>query len=93
MVEDKYLRCGAPARTLVKHKGRDEGPYWMCDACASHNIQNRNGEDVTPESERVHTYTDVCIGIGSGSGYRIDDRFMSEVYVLLSKLERQSKRE
>jgi hypothetical protein len=51
MVGDRYLRCGAPAKTLVQPRGRTEGPYWMCDACASHNIHNRNCEDVTPKED------------------------------------------
>ena len=52
MIGDSYLRCGAPAEILVQHKGRTEGPYWMCPLCAWHNIRNRNGADITPnESE------------------------------------------
>ena len=49
MIGDRYLRCGAPARTLVQPRGRAEGPYWMCAPCADHNIRNRNCEDVTPK--------------------------------------------
>jgi len=47
-----YIRCGNPAKILVKHVGRNEGPYWMCDPCASHNIHNRGGQDITA-SERI----------------------------------------
>jgi hypothetical protein len=90
MVGSQYLRCNAPATIQVQHKGRDEGPYWMCREHAAHNIHNRNAEDVTPEAERVKEFTEVCIGVGSGSGYKIDDRYMPEVYALLSKLEKKS---
>lgn len=90
MVGEKYVRCGATATILVQHVGRDEGPYWMCPWHADHNIHNRGGKDVTPEAERTNEFTIVCIGIGSGSGYRINDRHMPEVYALLSKLERRS---
>lgn len=48
MIGSQYLRCGAPAKTLVQHRGRNEGPYWMCDEHAHHNIHNRNAEDITP---------------------------------------------
>lgn len=85
-----YIRCGAPAFILVQHRGRDEGPYWMCKEHAFHNIGNRNAEDITPKDEQVNEFTEVCIGIGSGSGYKINDRYMPEVYALLSKLEKQS---
>ncbi len=37
-------QCGAPAKVLVKHKGRNEGPYFMCLPCADHNILHRDGE-------------------------------------------------
>ena len=51
MIGEEYLRCGAPARTLVQPRGRTEGPYWMCDWCAEHNLRNRNCEDVTPKED------------------------------------------
>ena len=51
MIGEEYLRCGAPARTLVQPHGRTEGPYWMCDRCAEHNLRNRNCEDVTPKED------------------------------------------
>lgn len=37
-----YLRCGKPAVSLVQHRGRDEGPYFMCMADGWHNCKNRN---------------------------------------------------
>lgn len=37
-----YIPCGAPTSTLVKHRGRREGPYFMCTLCASHNVRNRD---------------------------------------------------
>lgn len=86
---EQYLRCGRPATTLVKHRGRDEGPYWMCPEHASHNIHNRDAEDVTPKAERVRTFTVVSTGAAHGHGYRIDDRDMPEVYALLSRLEKK----
>jgi len=90
MVGSQYLRCGAPAATLVKHRGRDEGPYWMCPEHASHNIRNRGADDVTPEAERVRTFTRVTCESAHGCGYRIDDRYMDQVYALLSRLEKMS---
>lgn len=48
MIGEQYLRCGKPAQILVQPRGRTEGPYWMCDYCASHNIHNRDCQDVTP---------------------------------------------
>lgn len=41
---DRYLQCGAPAFALIQHRGRTEGPYWMCPFHARHNIKNRNAE-------------------------------------------------
>ena len=41
---DDYVRCGKPAVMRVKHRGRTEGPYSMCEACGSHNVANRNAE-------------------------------------------------
>lgn len=41
-IGDTYLRCGAPAVVLLRYRGRDEGPYAMCYACADHNLRNRN---------------------------------------------------
>jgi hypothetical protein len=38
-----YLRCGKPAVAVVQHRGRSEGPYDLCEACADHNVRNRNG--------------------------------------------------
>lgn len=88
MIGNEYVRCGRPAPTLVQHRGRAEGPYWMCREHAAHNLHNRNAEDITPDAERVREFTDVNCGAGA---YRIDDRYMPEVYALLSKLEKQSR--
>lgn len=44
LVCDMYLRCGKPAIALVKHRDRNEGPYFMCGPCAYHNTRNRNSE-------------------------------------------------
>lgn len=43
---ERYIPCNAPATMLVKHRGRAEGPYRMCEECGTHNIQNRNAEMV-----------------------------------------------
>lgn len=48
----EYLRCGAPAVRLIKHRGRREGPYWMCEHHAVHNIDNRNADDITPQHQQ-----------------------------------------
>ena len=52
MIGSLYLRCGEPATTLVKLRGRDEGPYWLCDMHAFHYIKNRNCEDITPKEDK-----------------------------------------
>lgn len=54
MIGDRYLRCGAKAIGLVKHRNRNEGPYFMCGPCANHNVKNRNAEAllVAPGEER-----------------------------------------
>lgn len=41
-IGENYIRCGRQAVAIIKHRGRDEGPYFMCGPCASHNVQNRN---------------------------------------------------
>ena len=62
----------------------------MCPEHAAHNIRNRQAEDVTPEAERVRTFTVVSTGAVHGCGYTIDDRDMPEVYALLSRLEKKA---
>lgn len=34
-----YIPCGRPATCIVDNG--DEHPYWMCDPCAYHNVENR----------------------------------------------------
>ena len=34
-----FIPCGKPATFLVKN--RDPKPYFMCEACADHNVKNR----------------------------------------------------
>ena len=46
------LRCGTPAVMQVQHRGRAEGPYFMCEACGSHNVNNRNAEVIAVRAER-----------------------------------------
>jgi hypothetical protein len=52
MIGDKPIQCGAPAETLVRLRGRDEGPYWLCEMHAFHYIKNRNCEDITPKDDK-----------------------------------------
>lgn len=40
------IPCGAPAVMLVQHRGRREGPYWMCLAHGTHNCRNRNAVEI-----------------------------------------------
>lgn len=51
MIGDKYLRCGKPSISRIQHRGRDEGPYYMCLEHAWHNVHNRNAEVI--EGEKV----------------------------------------
>ena len=44
MVGDDYLRCGQLAVMLIQHRGRSEGPYFMCLSCGTHNIVHRNAQ-------------------------------------------------
>ena len=37
-----YIPCGKPATFLVKN--RDPKPYFMCEACADHNVRNRGAK-------------------------------------------------
>ena len=46
MIGNEYLQCGAPAVALIQHRGRHEGPYYMCIECANHNVHNRNADVV-----------------------------------------------
>ena len=43
------VRCGKTAVMLIQPRhGRRHEPYWTCYPHASHNIINRDAEDVTP---------------------------------------------
>lgn len=53
MVGETYTRCGAPAVMLVKYRGREEGPYFMCFGCGTHNARNRNAEVLAELPERT----------------------------------------
>ena len=44
MIGNAYVVCGAPAVMLVRHRGRTEGPYYMCEFDGWHNTHNRNAE-------------------------------------------------
>lgn len=54
MIGEKYLRCGKPAVALIQHRGRSEGPYYMCGPDANHNVYNRNAVAIVvkPGEER-----------------------------------------
>jgi hypothetical protein len=41
-----YIACRAPATHVIWHD-KDRRGYYMCDACADHNVRNRGGRDVT----------------------------------------------
>lgn len=38
---ETYLPCGAPAEYVIEHVG--ERCYYMCRACADHNVRSRGG--------------------------------------------------
>lgn len=44
MVGDAYIRCNGPAIMKIKHRGRAEGPYYMCLIHGCHNADNRDAE-------------------------------------------------
>lgn len=89
-MNDGVCFCNSNARTLVQPRGRSEGPYWLCDAHASHYLRNRNCEDVTPTAyKELQPLIAVTVGVGNFS-YRIKEDPIGEVYMLLSKLEKQS---
>jgi hypothetical protein len=37
-----YMPCGQPAVAMVRHN-KDRRSYFMCAACAEHNVCNRGG--------------------------------------------------
>lgn len=39
-----YMPCNKPATQIIGWIGRTDEPIRMCDACADHNIRNRNGQ-------------------------------------------------
>jgi hypothetical protein len=41
----KYIACGVPAVTIVRHD-KDRRSYYMCGPCADHNVRNRGGKYV-----------------------------------------------
>lgn len=43
-----YIPCNRPARYLVGWARRNEGPYRMCEPCASHNVSNRGAQIIEP---------------------------------------------
>lgn len=38
-----YIACNQKATTIIYHE-KDRRGYYMCDACADHNIWNRGGK-------------------------------------------------
>lgn len=42
-----YIPCGAPAVCIVDNG--DERPYWMCEQCATHNVERRGAIRWEPE--------------------------------------------
>lgn len=45
---ETYIPCNRPARYMVGWSRRTEGPYRMCEPCASHNVSNRGAEIIGP---------------------------------------------
>jgi hypothetical protein len=41
-----YIACNAPAVTVIDNG--DPQPYWMCAACADHNVRNRGAVRFVP---------------------------------------------
>ena len=58
-----YIPCGKPASAIIYHE-RDRRGYFMCAACASHNVKNRGGKWVsgTPETEYLRERVSTTIG-------------------------------
>ena len=44
-IRGMHITCGRPAVTTVYHE-RDRKSYAMCEMCADHNINNRDGQEV-----------------------------------------------
>lgn len=42
--------CGKPATQLIWH-GRRDKPYYMCDACADHNVRNRSAYSLVQKAD------------------------------------------
>jgi hypothetical protein len=45
MSHNFYIPCNRPAVRMIGFKS-GEGPYRMCEACAYHNVKNRNAIDM-----------------------------------------------
>lgn len=52
MSREFYIPCNQPATTFVYHS-RDKRSYRMCDACAWHNIKNREGVEVDKDGKPI----------------------------------------
>lgn len=48
-----YIACGGPAEAII-YSDRDSRGYYMCLACADHNIRNRRGKVVTAKTEFLY---------------------------------------
>ncbi len=44
------IACGRPAAAIIDNG--DEHPYWMCAACADHNVKNRGAVRYSPEEAK-----------------------------------------
>lgn len=51
VVGDRSFQCGDRAIVQVQHRGRAEGPYFMCLKCGAHNIRNRDAELIAGDLE------------------------------------------
>ena len=42
----RYIPCSRPAAVIIDNG--DTHPYWMCEACAGHNVRNRGAVEYAP---------------------------------------------
>ena len=47
-----YIPCGLPAKHIIYHERDGKHFYFMCEACAYHNLRNRGAIELIPKEEK-----------------------------------------